>query len=214
MYEVFIGVNADSMKRFVIILLACIIAALPSRAQDTTRADRTSSSQDIALYAMTGVLIPLAIAGTVISIIPPSGGIMMKDGVTYGTISFETGYGFGEKRETGVFTDYRFVLHYTHIYNSKVRDIFRTEIKRDFHFDFLDRRKIFLSGFHISAGLISDLPNHGFTVGMGLWIKSPWLPYFGLFPSHTYGLTYRYNKYFGGKDFHEISLGVTSAFAF
>jgi hypothetical protein len=183
-------------------------------AQDSTSVDDFSTTQTIALYTATGVLIPLAIAGTVISFLPPSFGVVMNEGVTYGSFNIEAGYGHGEKLETGEFTDYRVAATFTHIYYSRLRDLFRFEVKKDVHFDFIDRRKIFLKGMHFSAGLMSDFPNHGYSLGTGLWLKSPWLPFFGLFPSHTYGLTYRFNHYFQGKNFHELSLGMTSILTF
>ena len=197
------------MKQTLTVLLVAISI---SHAQDTTRVDESTSSENIALAAMTGLIIPLAIAGTVVGVIPPSATIVIKDGVAYGGMNFETGYGIGERRETGVFSDWRLGLSYSYIVNSKVRDLLRIEVKRDFHFHFVDRRKIFLSGIHLSGGLFSDFPNHGYTVGTGLWLKSPWLAFFGFIPQHTYGITYRYNKFFHGKEFHEVSLGVTSAF--
>ena len=194
------------------ILATVLITASIGHSQDTTRVNESSGSENIALVAMTGLIIPLALAGTVIGAIPPSGTIVMKDGIVYGGINFETGFGIGEKRETGVFSDWRLGLSYSYIVSSKVRDLFRIEAKRDFHFDFVDRRKLFLSGIHFSGGLFSDFPNHGYTVGTGVWLKSPWLAFFGFIPQHTYGITYRYNKFFKGKEFHEVSLGVTSAF--
>ncbi len=194
--------------------LSLFLVITPSNAQDTTHRDASTTSEDIALLTMTGILIPLAIAGTVISAVPPSVSVLTKDGVTYGALNFETGFGVGEKHVTGIFSDWRLGLSYTYIVSSNVRDVFRAEVKKDFHFDFVDRRKIFLSGIHLSAGLLTDFPNNGYTLGTGVWLKSPWLSYFGFIPQHTFGITYRYNKYFGGKDFHEISLGVTSAFTF
>jgi hypothetical protein len=182
--------------------------------QDSAYADGLTTSQNIALYTMTGIVVPLAIGGTVLSIVPPGGGVVVKDGAAYGSFSFETGYGWGEQLETGIFTDYRLTLIYTHILSSRVRDVYAAEIKRDIHFNFIDRRKIFLSGLHVSAGLFTDFPNHGFSVGTGIWLKSPWLPFIGLFPSHTYGVSYRYNSYISGEAFHVISLGITSAFTF
>ncbi len=202
------------MNRITTIIISFIFFVAQINAQDTTSVEQTSASETVALYTMTGVIVPLAIAGVVISSVPPSVGIVSKDGIAYGSLNFETGIGFGEKRVTGVFSDWRIGTSYSYIFNSNVRDIFRVELKKDFHFEFVDRRNILLSGFHFSAGLMSDFPNDGYTVGTGGWLKSPWLPFFGLFPEHTYGITYRYSKYFGGRDFHEISLGVTSAFTF
>ncbi len=191
-----------------------VLLVLQVYGQDTTSVQEPSTREKVAIYSTAGILVPLAVAGLAISFFPPSAGVVLKDGTAYGSFDIETGFGYGEKRETGIFTNYRVMLNYTHIGNAKVRDIFRTEVTRDFNFDFIDRRKIFLSGIHVSTGFISDFPNHGYTIGTGVWLKSPWLPYFGLFPSHTYGLTYRYNSFFSGKSFHEISLGVTSAFTF
>jgi hypothetical protein len=185
-----------------------------AKAQDSTTVEKTSTAETVALWTMTGIIVPLAIAGVIITAVPPSGSIVLKDGTMYGGVNFETGFGFGEKRVTGVFSDWRIGTCYTYIVNSNVRDVFRVEAKKDFHFDFVDRRNIFLSGMHLSAGLITDFPNKGYTLGTGVWLKSPWLPFFGFFPQHTYGISYRYNKYFRGKYFHEISLGVTSSFTF
>lgn len=202
------------MNRIIPFIAVLLLADSHLRAQDSTDADELTPSQHVALYSITGVIVPLAIAGTAISFFPPSGGLVIKDGSPYGSFSIETGYGEGEMHETGEFAEYRLTATYTHIFSSKVRDLYRAEMKKDFHFDFIDRRRIFLTGFHLSAGVVSDFPNHGFSLGGGVWLKSPWLPFFGLFPSHTYGVTYRFNSYFDGKDFHEISLGVTSALTF
>lgn len=196
-----------------IIILVAVLPALAA-GQDSTAVQESTFGQDVALYTMTGIIVPMALAGTVVSVLPPSVGTVVRNGTAYGALSVETGYGDGAVRETGEFTDYRVSLTYTHVFHSKVRDLFRLEYKRDFHFDFADRRKIFLGGFHVSGGVMTDLPNHGYTVGAGAWFKSPWLPFFGFFPSHTYGITYRYNRYFAGTAFHELSLGVTSAFTF
>lgn len=202
------------MNRHITLIAAIIFFYVHLSAQDSTEVDDFTTSQTIALYTATGVLVPLAIAGTVISFLPPGFGTVVSDGTAYGSLTVEAGYGHGEQLETGEFTDYRIAIIYTHIYNSRLRDFFRAEVKKDYHFNFIDRRKIFLSGMHVSAGLMSDFPNHGYSLGAGMWLKSPWLPFFGLFPSHTYGLTYRFNRYFNGKNFHEISLGMTSILTF
>ncbi len=196
------------------ILGVLVIAFSISYGQDTSRVDESATSENIALMGMTGLIIPMTLAAVVIGAVPPSGTIILKDGAAYGGINFETGFGIGTRRETGVFSDWRLGLSYSYIINSKVRDLYRIEAKRDFHFGFVGRRKIFLSGIHISGGFFSDFPNHGYTVGTGVWLKSPWLAFLGFIPQHTYGLTYRYNKYFTGKEFHEVSLGITSAFTF
>jgi hypothetical protein len=202
------------MKHISVIFLTIIFFAAQIKAQDSTDVERSSTSETIALWTMTGIIVPLAIAGVAISVVPPSVGIVSKNGIAYGAVNFETGIGFGEKRITGVFSDWRLATSYSYVVNSNVRDIFRIEMKKDFHFNFVDRRNILLSGFHLSAGVMSDFPNEGYTIGAGAWLKSPWLPFFGFFPQHTYGITYQYSKYFSGKSFHEVSLGVTSAFTF
>lgn len=202
------------MNRISILLVIAALLVRPSAAQDSTRVNESTTEENIALITMTGIIIPLAIIGTVVSAVPPSVSMVMRDGNSYGAMNIESGIGIGEKRETGIFSDWRLGVSYSFVINSGIRDIFRAELKRDFHLDFIDRRKIMLPGFHVSAGVMTDFPNEGYTVGAGAWVKTPWIGYFGFFPQHTYGLTYRYNKYFGGRDFHEVSLGMTSAFTF
>jgi hypothetical protein len=202
------------MKKYLVVMLLLICVTFRLDAQDSTRIDDSTTEEKIALTAMTGIIIPLAIAGTVISVIPPAISFVTKDGINYGALNLESGIGIGKKRETGIFSDWRAGVSYSHIFSSRIRDIYRAEVKRDFNFAFIDRRMIWLSGFHVSAGLLTDFPNDGFTVGAGAWAKSPWLSYFGFFPQHTVGFTYRYNKYFGGSDFHEITMGMTSSFTF
>lgn len=200
------------MNRSLIFIFACLLFNVFAKGQDSTRVTTSTADEDIALATMTGIIIPLAVAGVVISSVPPSIGIVTKDGAAYTSVNIETGVGIGERRMTGVFSDWRMSISYSFILHSKVRDPFRAEVKRDVHFDFVDRRKIFLSGIHVSAGFLTDFPNKGYTVGGGAWLKTPWQSYFGFFPQHTYGITYRYNKYVGGKEFHEISLGMTASF--
>ncbi|MFA5833534.1 MAG: hypothetical protein WDA22_08655 [Bacteroidota bacterium] len=197
-----------------IILIILITLNTSVQAQDSTRVNESTTQENIALLTITGIMIPMAIAGTIISVLPPSVSIVTNNGNNYGALNFESGIGFGEKRETGVFSDWRMGISYSYVISSHIRNIFRAELKKDFHFDFVDRRKIFLAGFHLSAGLLTDFPNDGYTLGAGAWVKSPWLGYFGFFPQHTFGATYRYNKYFKAKEFHEVSLGITSAFTF
>ncbi|MFA6467947.1 MAG: hypothetical protein WCW35_03550 [Bacteroidota bacterium] len=200
------------MKRSLIVLTSCILFIGQARGQDTTAISAPTTKEDIALATITGIIVPLAIAGVVVSAVPPSYSIVAKEGVAYGAVNLETGFGIGEKKVTGVFSDWRLSFSYSFVLNSKVHNVFRTEVKHDLHFDFVERRKIFLSGVHISSGLLTDFPNEGYTVGAGAWLKTPWLSYFGFFPQHTYGITYRYNKFFRGKVFHEFSLGITAAF--
>jgi hypothetical protein len=202
------------MTRILSALIIFLTFGRTLSAQDSTRVNESTSEENIALITMTGIIIPLAIIGTVVSAIPPSVSIVTRDGVQYGAFKLESGVGIGEKRETGIFSDWRLGVSYLFVVKSSIRNVFRAEVKKDFHFTFLDRRKIILPGFHVSAGLLTDFPNEGYTVGAGAWVKTPWIGYFGFFPEHTYGLTYRYNKYFGGKEFHEVSVGMTSAFTF
>lgn len=199
------------MKR--LLLIALLVPALLT-AQDTTRVNESTSEENIALITMTGIIIPLAVAGTVVSSLPPSVSIVSQEGKEYGAYTIESGFGIGEKRETGILSDWRLGMSYTFVIHSSVRDIFRAEVKKDLHCDFIDRRKIIMPGVHVSAGFITDFPNKGYTVGAGAWVKTPWIGYFGFFPEHTYGFTYRYNKLFGGREFHQFSLGMTSAFTF
>jgi hypothetical protein len=196
-----------------ILLILFLIPALV-KAQDSTRVNESTSEENIALITMTGIIIPLALAGTVVSSLPPSVSIVSRDGREFGALTVESGFGIGQDRGTGILSDWRLGLSYTFVIHSSVRDIFRAEVKRDFHFDFIDRRRIIMPGVHVSAGFITDFPNEGYTVGAGAWVKTPWIGYFGFFPEHTYGFTYRYNKFFAGREFHQFSLGMTSAFTF
>ncbi len=202
------------MKKFLLFFFIVFFGASRLFPQDSTRVSESTTEENIALITMTGIIIPLALIGTVVSAAPPSAGVVVKNGTSYGAMTIETGVGTGDFRQTGIFSDWRLAFSYTYVVSASVRDFVRGEIKRDFHFEFVDRRKIFLSGFHVSAGLLTDFPEDGYSIGAGGWVKSPWLNYFGFFPQHTFGITYRYNKYFGGTDFHEITLGVASSFTF
>lgn len=202
------------MNRISIAITILLLLSRNLSAQDTARVDQSSLEENITLYTMMGIVVPLAVAGTVISSFPPSVSIVSKNGVNYGAVNIESGFGIGETRETGIFSDWRVGLSYTMVVNSKVRNVFRTELKREMNFSFIDRRKIVVPGIHVSAGVLSDFPNMGYTVGAGAWLKTPWIGYFGFFPQHTFGFTYRYNKYFRGNEFHEFSIGMTSAFTF
>ncbi len=198
------------------ILLIMLIGTSLVSAQlsDSTKNDGASTSETIAVWTTTGIIVPLALAGVAVSAIPPSFTTVFKDGKSYGGISFETGYGLGRFRETGVFSDWRLSAGYTYVVSSKVNDVFRMELKRDLLFDFADRRRIFLTGVHVSGGFMTSFPEKGFTAGTGVWLQSPWLNYFGFFPQHYIGIAYRYNRYFSGPEFHEVSLGMTSSFTF
>ncbi len=184
--------------------------------QDSTgtqfQGTESTTYEDAMEIVSTAVLVPLAIGSTVVSIVPPSGGIVVRDGKTYGLLSFETGVGFGEKVNLKRFSDVRFTLGYTHIFTDTQKDFFRCEAKKDFHISFVDRREIFLFGASPSVGFITNFPSSGYSIGVSSWLMTPWLSYFGFIPQHTFGIAYRYNKYFGGKALGEISAGVSSAF--
>ncbi len=198
-----------------LLLLIVITASLLSAQQnDTTHTEQTSLEETIAVWTTTGIIVPLAITGVVISAVPPSFTTVIKNGNAFGGISFESGVGLGTFRETGIFSDWRLAAGYTYVVSSKVNDIARLEVKRDVHFGFVDRRRIFSAGMNLSAGVLSDFPNKGFTIGGGIWLQTPWLGYFGFFPQHIIGVTYHYNKFFSAGEFHEVSIGMASSFTF
>ncbi len=192
------------------------IGCLQAYAQDTTSTEfqgtQTTGYEDAMEIVSTVVLVPLALGSTVIGIVPPSGGAIVHDGKANGIISFETGAGFGERVDLKRFSDARLLISYNHIYGGNLKDFVRVEATRDIHLDFIDRRKIILFGVSPSAGLITSFPTAGYTVGVSSWLMTPWLSYFGFIPQHTFGISYRYNKYFGGKAFGEIKAGISSAF--
>jgi len=160
----------------------------------------------------TAVLVPLAIGSAAISIVPPSGGVVIENGKGYGILSFEAGIGFGEKVNLKRFSDARVTLGYAHIFSEKLKDFVRCEATGDIHLAFIDRREIFLFGVSPSAGVVTNFPSTGYSVGISSWVMTPWLTYFGFIPQHTFGITYRYNKFFGSKGFGEISAGMSAAF--
>ena len=158
------------------------------------------------------VLVPLALGSTVLGIIPPSGGIVVHDGKANGLISFGSGVGFGEKVDLKRFSDARLLIGYNHMYGGDLKDFVRLEATGDVHLEFLDRRKIVLFGISPSAGLITDFPSVGYSVGVSSWVMTPWLTYFGFIPQHAFSVSYRYDKYPGGKGFGELTAGISSAF--
>ncbi|MFZ4622042.1 MAG: hypothetical protein ACOYNS_15880, partial [Bacteroidota bacterium] len=173
------------LRALLIVLLLFSIAT--AQQTDSSQTGQPSVNETIAVWTTTGIVVPLAIAGVVISAVPPSFTTVFRNGNAYGGISFESGVGLGTFRETGIFSDWRFAVGYSYIVSSKVKDIARLEVKKDIKFDFVDRRKIFLAGLNLSAGLMTDFPNKGFTAGGGVWLQTPWLSYFGFFPQHTIG---------------------------
>jgi hypothetical protein len=160
----------------------------------------------------TVVLVPLAIGSTAISIVPPSGGIVVENGKGHGILTFETGVGLGERVDLKRFSDARFTFGYTHIFSEGLKDFVRCEATEDIHVAFIDRRELFLFGVSPSAGFITNFPSSGYSVGASSWVMTPWLSYFGFIPQHTFGISYRYSKFFGGKGFGEISAGMSAAF--
>jgi len=205
------------MDRLVLTLaVLTITGSVQAFGQDSAATEfqgtKTTTYEDVMEIVSTVVLVPLAIGSTVVSVVPPSGGVVVRDGKVNGTLSFETGVGFGEKVALKRFSDARFTLGYTHVFSEDQKDFFRFEVKKDFHVSFVDRREIFLFGISPSAGIFTDLPSTGYSLGVSSWLMTPWLSYFGFIPQHTFGITYRYNKLFGGKDFGEISAGMSAAF--
>ena len=205
------------MANSVSIAVMAILSFHPlALAQDSTgtqfQGTESTAYGDAMEIVSTVVLVPLAIGSTVVGIVPPSGGIVVSDGKVSGILSFETGVGFGEKVDLKRFSDFRLTASYNHIYSQTSKDFVRLEANKDFHLAFVDRRKIFLFGVTPSAGFITDFPSRGYSLGVSSWLMTPWLSYFGFIPQHTFGINYRYNKYFNGKDFGEISAGISSAF--
>lgn len=198
-----------------LIVAALLVFSLSAPPRAHAQSDTTSSAaSSAATWTTVGILVPLAIAGTVVSIVPPSAHLIVKNGNAYGGLSFETGIGTGTQRGVGELSDWRLSLGYSHTAHRSINDMLRVEGKRDLYFGPVGSRKIFQGGMHVGAGYLTDFHAQGWSVGSGLWFASPWLAYFGFFPQHTIGLSYRYNVLTGQPHFHEISLGVASTFTF
>ena len=201
---------------FFTLMLFAIPYPLLVYCQDSTSTEfqsaETTTYEDAMEIVSSAVLVPLAIGSTVIGVVPPSGGIVVHDGKMNGVLTFETGVGFGEKVDLKRFSDARLVVGYSHIFSRDQRDFFRLEAKEDFHLGFVDRRELFLFGVSPSAGVITNFPSTGYSVGVSSWLMTPWLLFFGFIPQHTFGVAYRFNRYFGGKEFGEISAGMSAAF--
>ncbi|MFA6542185.1 MAG: hypothetical protein WCT99_11330, partial [Bacteroidota bacterium] len=86
--------------RYPFLFITTLLSITRIFGQDSTSVQEYSAPEKIALYSMTGIVVPLAIAGLAVSIVPPSVGMVIKDGSTYPALNFETGFGRGEKRET------------------------------------------------------------------------------------------------------------------
>lgn len=190
--------------------------SVQSAAYDSTQYEstRSSSFDEAALIGANAMLIPLAIGASAISIAPPSIGVLVDDGVTYTTLGFESGIGLGTMRETGVFANERLLVSYVHVYNRHQRDIWRVDAVKDIHFSFLDKRQLMLLGASPMAGVFARGAERGYALGASLRLMIPSLPYVGLFPLHTIGITYRYNKFFSGGAFHTVALGISAAVTF
>ncbi len=204
------------VRTLITILLLSASFSIRAFGQDSASTEFQSAETTAYENAMeilsTVTLVPLAIGSTVVGIVPPSGGIIVRNGKADGMLSFETGIGFGEKVNLKRFSDARLTLGYTHVFAEEEKDFIRIEAKEDVHLFFIDRRELFLFGVSPSAGLISNFPSTGYSVGVSSWLMTPWLAYFGFIPQHTFGITYRFNKYIGGKEFGEISAGISAAF--
>lgn len=201
------------MKTPLYIFLILLCTSVELQSQDSSNV-QPSLESDVALVAMTAVLVPLAIAGTIVSYIPPSAGVIVKNGVVYGTFNFQTGIGFGKKIGAGIFTDSRLQIQYSFIARNSIKNPLHLFVTKDFHGEFLDRRKIFMFGVSPEFGLFSDFQQTGYTVGGSVWIMNASLPFFGLFPLHTIGISYHYNSSFSGNNFQDLSIGVASAVSF
>ena len=205
------------MKCQIFMLGVFVMAAVSQLfGQDTssTQFQRTESTtyEDAMAIGEAVILVPLAVGSTIISVVPPSGGVLVRDGKAAGILSFESGIGFGKQADLKLFSDMRFTAGFTHIFTNAQKDFFRLEVKKDFHLGFVDRRQIFLFGISPAAGMFTEFPSTGYAAGLSTWLMTPWLSYFGFIPQHTFGITYRYNKYLGGKQSHEITAGISSAF--
>lgn len=205
------------MRRRILTLAVLMMAAAPQLfGQDSTASSfqKTESTtyEDVMAIGQAVILVPLAVSSTIISVVPPSGGVLVRDGKANGVLSFESGIGFGGKIELKRFSDLRFTAGFTHVFTEVQKDYIRLEAKKDFHIGFADRREIFLFGISPTAGMFTEFPSTGYSIGVSTWLMTPWLSYFGFIPQHTFGITYRYNKYLSGKYSHEIAAGMSSAF--
>lgn len=158
------------------------------------------------------VLVPMTLGTTLIGIAPPSGGLLIRDGRAHWVLSFESGVGFGQRANLKRFSDARFTVGFTHLFGNAQKDFLRLEAKRDLHIAFIDRREILLFGISPLGGMFTEFPSTGYSVGLSAWLMTPWISYFGFIPQHTFGLTYRYNRYLSGNGSHEITAGISAAF--
>jgi hypothetical protein len=172
----------------------------------------STTYEDMMAIGEAVILVPLAVGTTIISVVPPSAGVLVRNGKANGVLSFESGIGFGEKIELKRFSDIRFTVAFTHVFTQAQKDYIRLEAKKDFHLGFVDQREIFLFGMSPAAGMFTEFPSTGYSIGVSTWLMTPWLSYLGFIPQHTFGITYRYNKYLSGKYSHEIAAGMSSAF--
>ena len=204
------------MMRLIGILIFFTFALTPLYGQDSTSTEfqqtESTTYEDALTIGESAFLVPLAIGSTAIGILPPSGGLHIRDGVANGMVSFESGIGFGKRKSLKLFSDARLKLGFTHIFSSRYKDFVRIEATKDFHLGFIDRREVVLFGVSPSVGVFTEFPSTGFSIGVSAWLMTPWLSYIGFIPQHTFGLAYRFNRYLGGNVSGEISAGMSSAF--
>ncbi len=182
---------------------------------DSTQYSSTETpTNDIVSSTISIVTIPLLLGTIAISIIPPSFGVKIEEGGTKNFLEFQTGIGLGRRIQSGIFSDMRLQFGYVHFFQKSEPDFWRAEFHHDIHFDFIDKRKLFLFGMSPSVGINTNFSSSTFSVGGSLWLMTPQIPFLGFFPLHTFGITYRYNTDFSQEKFHTISLGISSAIVF
>jgi hypothetical protein len=183
---------------------------------DTTEYESTTSTpyEQAALIGANAVLIPIALGAAALSVAPPDVGVLVDHGVSYASLGFETGIGVGAQTETGRFSDARLMLNYTHLYSQSRHDLWRIEAVKDVNLFTVGKRGILAFGVSPMIGLYTDGPARGYSIGSSVRLMLPSLPYVGMFPLHTLGVTYRFNKTFGGGEFHTAVLGISAAVVF
>jgi hypothetical protein len=175
---------------------------------------QSSPLAETALISANAMLVPLAIGATLVSFSPPSAGMLMQHGTSYATLAFETGLGLGTLMESGRFADERLMVSYVHVYNDHQADIFRLEAVKDLQLQFIDKRQLLLLGASPFAGVFARGAERGYSVGLSARLMTPSLPFIGMFPLHTMGITYRYNHYFTGGEFSTLEIGISAAVVF
>ncbi len=190
--------------------------AADTAALDSTQYESTDTTpyEQAALIGANVMLVPMAIAVTAISIVPPAAGLLLENGASYATLGFESGIGFGTQMQTGRFADERLMFSCIHVYNPHQPDIWRADAVKDFHCCFIGKRQLLLLGGSASAGLFVRGADRGYSLGASVHLMIPSLPFVGLFPLHTIGLSYKWNRSIAGGTFHSLALGISAAFIF